>query len=179
MKFDTLAAVLGPPFETLAESIKFRSKPMPMRSEVKAIVLHCYEPSEGHDKVYAIWIENRGGQQPFFVCGAYGKRTMQGMLKVDPKGAFTHLQAANSKMNQIVRDKEKKGYLDVDGPKPFGARPNVEFFDIINPSKVDISRIIGYSTSAEVIVQAAPITAAGKPKQQQVGHGRAHRSINL
>ena len=73
--------------------------------------MHCYDPADNHDKVYVIWINNRGGNDPFFVCGGYGKRTIPGMLKVDPKGSFSTLSAAHRKVSEVLIAKGKKGYI--------------------------------------------------------------------
>jgi hypothetical protein len=80
--------------------------------------LHCYDPSHGHDKVYAVWIEDRGESVPRWVInGAYGKRSILTdpdplkMLKIDPKGPAASLASARDRAASIIAEKHGKGYI--------------------------------------------------------------------
>lgn len=152
-----------------------------MPTPIKAKVLHCY--GESHDKVYVVWVENRGTEvTPFFVCGGYGKRTISGMLKVDPKGSFATYSSACNKMDDVVDTKIKKGYLDVESNAYHVSNTTgavVRFSNFVNPQKIDVSRIIGYSTTTEVVAAPTPVLSKPKQHQVQVGTARVRRAVDL
>jgi hypothetical protein len=169
--------------------------PLPVpRHQIRATVLHCYNPAKHEDKVYAVWIERRGDD--YAVSAANGARARTGMHTVQPKGSSPNLILAQAAANAIVNAKRKGGYLDVestDYSRHMSHRTQhwVTFEDVINPTKVDVTRIIGYlpgsesygsgTDAATVPTTSTRHVAVAKSTQQtgQVTTGRSKRLVDL
>jgi hypothetical protein len=159
--------------------------PRTPRSEIKAEVFHCYKPLDGNDKVYVLWIENRGGD--YFLSGAYGKRTITGLLKVDPKGSYATITEAERRMFVVSSEKVKKGYISVESTAYINSVPNsvrVRFEDMINDNKIDTSRLIGHSLGPQLTkANTTPVNTVNTARKQssnvEVGSGRVRRSVNI
>lgn len=82
-----------------------------------SVILHCREGSS--DKVYVANIKVDSDSREFVVVCKWGRRGKN--LSSQEKASYKSLRAAQGARNEIVREKVKKGYVDVaslsyDGP---------------------------------------------------------------
>lgn len=147
------------------------------RKEWKIWAGHCFQPPH-HDKVYVVWIEDRGGQ--FAVVGAYGKRD-GGPLTTQPKSKqpTPDLQVAISTMNSVKREKENK-YVDVEsGNYNVPASDRCTLQQLM--TRIDTSRIVGYANPQMAVApNGLPAVHIAKHKKEvQVGSGRVRRTLDI
>jgi hypothetical protein len=145
---------------------------VPDWGQIKIWAGHYYDPPS-HDKVYVVWIDDCGGNNPYVVSGGYDKRINEKRLRVQPHGEFSSMLAAERKMELVVREKTNKGYHDI---RSAGYNPKLWTMNDAM-KRIDTSRLCGFSQTKPVVAVEKPVTV--KTHNIKHGSGRVDRSIDF